>query len=104
MNYPAVFFRVSCTRPQRMRALEDYSGHCMWYHIQPSNKIVVLIVHYHLSLALSTWRPLLPSSNLNASSDVFSSSTSVEVNTALLCAKHTLQDLALRTLHSTLIP
>jgi len=45
----------------------------------------------------------LPSTNLNASSDVFSSSASVEVNATHLCAKHTLQDLALRGLKLTSI-
>lgn len=41
----------------------------------------------------------MPSTNVNASRDVFSSSTSVEVSATHLCAKHTLQDLALRALN-----
>lgn len=45
----------------------------------------------------------MPSTNVNASSDVFSSLTSVEVSATHLCAKHTLQDLALRGLKSALI-
>lgn len=95
MRYPAHFFRVFCTNSHRIRGLEDYFGQHMWYHIQPSNKILVST----LSLTQAS-SPFLPSPGLNASIDVFCSATSVEVSATNLCAKHALQDLALRELNN----